>query len=67
MSAIRMLFITAAIAIGAGIWLSGYQTVHWFLYIPPAALLFAGITGICPGYIIFSKLGFKTQGSDTRL
>jgi len=33
--------------------------VHWVLYVPVAALAFAGITGICPGYLIFRKLGFK--------
>ena len=49
MSAIRILFIIMSAVIGAGIWLTGYQTVHWLLYLPPAALLFAGISGICPG------------------
>ena len=53
--------------IGVGIWLTGYQNVHWFLYFPPAALLFAGITGICPGYMVFRKLGFKGQDSGTRV
>ena len=67
MSAIRALFIFMAVFIAAGIWLTGWQNVHWLLYIPPAALLFAGVTGICPGYIIFSKLGFRGQGSGTRL
>ena len=67
MSAIRMLFLFIAAAIGAGIWLTGYQTVHWLLYVPMVALLFAGITGICPGYIFFSKLGFKDEKSGTKL
>ena len=60
-SAIRMLFIFMAAFIMAGIWLTGFNAVHWLLYIPPAALLFAGITGICPGYMMFRKLGFKGQ------
>ena len=67
MSAIRMLFIFMAVFIGAGIWLTGYQNVHWLLYIPPVVLLFAGITGICPGYTIFRKIGFKGQGIGDRL
>ncbi|MEZ5540595.1 MAG: DUF2892 domain-containing protein [Pseudomonadota bacterium] len=67
MSAIRMLFIVVALVIGAGIWLTGVDKVHWLLYLPPAFLLFAGITGICPGYIILGKLGFKRQGSGNRL
>ncbi len=59
MSAQRMLFLTIAIIIAAGIFLTGYQSVHWLLYIPPLALLFAAITGICPGLALFKKLGFK--------
>ena len=56
-----------AVFIGAGIWLTGYQNEHWLLYIPPVVLLFAGITGICPGYMIFRKIGFKGQGIGDRL
>ena len=67
MSAIRMLFIFMGVFIIAGIWLTGYQNVHWLLYIPPVVLLFAGITGICPGYMIFRKIGFKGQGIGDRL
>jgi hypothetical protein len=67
MSAIRMLFLFMAVFIAAGIWLTGFNTVHWLLYIPVVALAFAGITGICPGYMIFKKLGFKGQSLDTKL
>ncbi len=59
MTALRMLFLFMAAFISLGIWLTGINNVHWVLYIPPAALIFAGITGICPGMIIFKKLGFK--------
>jgi hypothetical protein len=61
MSAIRMLFIFMAAFISLGIWLTGVNQVHWLLYIPPVALLFAGVTGICPGYVIFRKLGFRGE------
>ncbi len=59
MTAQRMLFLVMAILISAGIYLSGYKSVHWLLYIPAAALLFAAITGICPGMMLFKKMGFK--------
>lgn len=59
MSAQRMLFLTVAILLGVGIFLSGWQQVHWLLYLPPVMLVFAGVTGICPGLIIWQKLGFK--------
>ena len=67
MSAIRMLFLFMAAFISLGIWLTGINNVHWFMYIPPAALLFAGVTGICPGYMIFKKLGFKGQDAGSSL
>jgi hypothetical protein len=67
MSAIRMLFLFMAVFIAVGIWLTGFNTVHWLLYIPVVALAFAGITGICPGYMIFKKLGFKGQSLGTKL
>ena len=67
MSAIRMLFLTMAGLILLGIWLTGFNVVHWLLYIPVAALIFAGVTGICPGYIIMQKLGFKGQTIGNKL
>ena len=59
MSAQRMLFLIMSVLISGGIYLSGYQSVHWLLYVPAAALLFAAISGICPGLILLKKLGFK--------
>lgn len=59
MSAQRMLFLTVAILISVGIWLTGFNQVHWLLYVPVAALTFAGLTGICPGLILYKKLGAK--------
>ena len=67
MSAIRMLFLFMAAFILLGIWLTGFSVVHWVLYIPVAALVFAGVTGICPGYLIFQKLGFKAQSIGNKL
>ena len=67
MSAIRMQFLLVAVLVLVGIWLTGFNNVHWFLYLPVAALAFAGITGICPGYIILQKLGFKGQTLGNKL
>ena len=67
MSAIRMLFLMLAGLILLGIWLTGFNVVHWVLYIPVAALTFAGITGICPGYLVMQKLGFKGQTLGNKL
>ncbi len=63
MTAIRMLFLMISAAVLVGIWLTGFGVAHWFLYVPVAALIFAGITGICPGYLLFQKIGFKGLGN----
>jgi len=62
-----MLFLMVAGLILLGIWLTGFNVVHWVLYLPVAALVFAGVTGICPGYLIFKKLGFKGSGIGNNL
>lgn len=58
-SALRVLFIMFALIIYLGIYLTGYSNVHWVLYVPVAALLFAAITGICPGLKILRAIGLK--------
>ena len=59
MTAIRMQFFTLALVILVGIWLTGLDQVHWFSWVPVVLLVFAGVTGICPGLMIWQKLGFK--------
>ncbi len=59
MSALRMQFFTLALLVFIGIWLTGFSAVNWFLYVPVVLLLFAGITGICPGLLFWKKMGLK--------
>jgi hypothetical protein len=59
MTAIRMQFISIAIVVFIGILLTGFDKVHWFLYVPVVMLLFAGLTGICPGLLFWKKMGLK--------
>jgi hypothetical protein len=61
MSALRVLMLLVAVLIFVGIWLTGWTTAHWILYIPGIMMAFAGITGICPGIIILKKLGLKDK------
>lgn len=56
--ALRMTFIIIGVMIFLGIWLTGFDTAHWLLYLPAAFLTFAGITGICPSLII-NKMLFR--------
>lgn len=50
--AMRLFFTTTGLVIWAGIYLTGFSTVHWLLYLPAAFMIFAAVTGICPGLII---------------
>jgi hypothetical protein len=58
MSAIRMVLLTAAAVLAAGIALTGVGNAHWLLYILLGLLVFAGVTGICPGLILWNRVGF---------
>lgn len=57
-NALRLTFIFMASLIWLGLWLTGFNTAHWILYLPAAFMSFAGITGICPG-LIMNKLILK--------
>ncbi len=61
MSAFRMLILSVAAVVLLGIWLTGFDKVHWFLYLPVVALTVAGLTGICPGLIFLRKIGFTDK------
>ncbi len=51
-SEMKTWFALFGIIIWLGIYLTGFSTVHWLLYIPAVALLFAAITGICPSQLL---------------
>lgn len=44
MTALRIQFLAISLVICVGIALTGFDRVHWFLYVPAAALAFAGAT-----------------------
>ena len=51
-SSMRLFLFFVATFIWIGIWLTGFASVHWLLYLPPTLFYFAAITRICPGLII---------------
>jgi hypothetical protein len=59
-NALRMTFLIIGLMVLLGIWLTGFNVVHWLLYVPTAFLIFAGLTGICPGLIV-NKLILKEK------
>ncbi len=54
--AMRFFFFNTAVVILIGIWLTGFDQVHWFLYTVPVFDLFAAAFGICPGLIMAQKI-----------
>ena len=51
-ASMRMFMFNTALFILAGIWLTGFETVHWFIYLVPDFFIFAAITGLCLGLAI---------------
>lgn len=57
----RLLFMNLTLLSSIGIWLTGFDQVHWFAYVAPGALLFAALSGYCVGLDI-SKMILKLFG-----
>lgn len=62
-AAVRFFLLVLGSILWLGIWLTGFDTVHWLLYVPAVFLYFAAVTGICPGLII-SRMLFKARTAD---
>ena len=48
-NAMRLFLINAALFILLGIWLTGFDQVHWFLYVLPGIFTLSAAFGVCPG------------------
>lgn len=55
-AAMKAFFLIAGLTIWLGIWLTGFDVVHWIFYFPAVFFIFAAFTGICPGMIISKKI-----------
>ena len=53
---IRVWFAVVGAVLWTGIYLTGFSHVHWLIYFPATAFVFAAATGICPGQIMISKI-----------
>jgi len=62
---LRAFFLTSSLVSWVGLWLTGFSTAHWLLYIAPTAFLVAGISGICPGMIISTKLFGEAEAQNS--
>ena len=52
----RVFFFNMAVISLIGLWLTGFDKVHWFTYVIPGGLLFAAATGLCLGFIVSRKV-----------
>ena len=59
-SAMRFFFFVIGSVLLLGIWLTGFNTAHWLLYVPAVFFYFAAISGICPG-LAFSGMLFPAR------
>lgn len=62
----RFFFFNLASFILLGIWLTGFDQVHWFSFVIPVALYFAAVTGFCLGLLVSGKLLALTAGSSSK-
>ncbi|MCW8956647.1 MAG: hypothetical protein OQL09_07170 [Gammaproteobacteria bacterium] len=62
-SANRMLYLSFSLLMLAGVWLTGFETAHWLLYVPIVFSGFAGISGFCVNLWLWKKLGFRDDAS----
>lgn len=58
--AVRFFFLVTSLNIWLGIGLTGFGIAHWWLYIPAGFLLFAAVTGFCPGMVLSRRLFQET-------
>lgn len=61
MTANRMLYLSFAAIMFIGVWLTGFDKVHWLLFIPIAFSTLAGLSGFCINLWFWKKLGFREQ------
>ena len=52
----KIWFAVFGVIIWLGIFLTGFSNVHWLLYVPAVALIFAAVTGICPSQLLVKNL-----------
>lgn len=51
-TSMRLFMFNASLIMLAGIWLTGFDVVHWSLYLVPVFFTFAAATGLCLGLVI---------------
>ncbi len=51
-SEMRLWFVGPILFLWGGIYFTGFDLVHWLLYIPATLVVFAFVSGRCPGMLL---------------
>ena len=57
----KAFFLFVGLVLWMGIWLTGFQLVHWILYLPATFFLISAVTGVCPGMLFFNEVFNKKR------
>ncbi len=52
----RVWFIGPILMLWIGIYFTGFDMVHWLIYVPAFFALFAFLTGLCPGMLLIRSI-----------
>ena len=52
----RLWFLGPMLMLWIGIYLTGFELVHWLIYLPAVMSIFALITGLCPGMFLIRTI-----------
>lgn len=56
----RFFFFNVGLVMWLGIYLTGFDEVHWLSFVMPSFLWFAALSGFCPGLLVSNWL-FKER------
>ena len=52
----RLWMIGPMLMLWIGIYLTGFELVHWLIYVPAVMSVFASTTGLCPGMLLIRTI-----------
>jgi len=52
-------FVFVGAILWTGIYLTGFSSTSWVLYVPAAGFILGAVTGLCPSLTVISKVFFK--------
>lgn len=60
-ASMKAFFLFVGLVLWVGIWLTGFEQVHWILYLPATFFLISAVTGVCPGMLFFKEVFRESQ------